>query len=125
MAPGETSRALEPDTAADGLGLSPSLVLRLLLLLHVGGGLVAPVLVVDLDDLFAGRLIAALRLRRWLRFRPSALATGHSQTLHPTRSSDIQSAGQPAEQPQHRALVTSRCEEFSVGRLDYTYRLQG
>jgi hypothetical protein len=33
-------------------------VLRLLLLLHVGGGLAALVLVADLDRLFAGRLIA-------------------------------------------------------------------
>jgi len=49
-----------------GFGLPPGLVLRLFLLLHVGGGLAAPVLVVDLDHLFAGRLIAALRLRRRL-----------------------------------------------------------
>jgi hypothetical protein len=65
-----------------GFGLPPGLVLRLLLLLHVGGGLAAPVLVVDLDHLFAGRLIAALRLRRWLRSRSFAFAAGHSQTVH-------------------------------------------
>ncbi|SRR6266567_1381021 len=47
-----------------------------------GGGLAAPVLVVDLDHLFAGRLIAALRLRRRLRSRTLAFAAGHSQTVH-------------------------------------------
>lgn len=65
-----------------GFGLPPGLVLRLFLLLHVGGGLAAPVLVVDLDHLFAGRLIAALRLRRRLRSRTLAFAAGHSQTVH-------------------------------------------
>lgn len=78
---------LEPDMArmfghVAGFGLPPGLVLRLFLLLHVGGGLAAPVLVVDLDHLFAGRLIAALRLRRRLRSRTFAFAAGHSQTVH-------------------------------------------
>jgi hypothetical protein len=63
-------------------GLPPGLVLRLLLLLHVGRGLAAPVPVVDLDHLFAGRLIAALRLCRWSRSSTFAFATGHSQTVH-------------------------------------------
>src|ERR1700674_1417620 len=65
-----------------GFGLPAGLVLRLLLLLHVGGGLAAPVLVVDLDHLFPWRLIAPLRLCRWLRSRTLAFATGHSPTVH-------------------------------------------
>ena len=70
-----------------GFALPPGLVLRLLLLLHVGGGLAALVLVVDLDHLFSGRLIAALRLRRWLRSGSFAFAAGHSQTVHPPGAS--------------------------------------
>jgi hypothetical protein len=80
-----------------GFGLPPGLVLRLFLLLHVGGGLAAPVVVVDLDHLFAGRLIAALRLRRRLRSRTLAFAAGHSQTVH--EPSGIDSEGYPPELP--------------------------
>jgi hypothetical protein len=82
-------------------GLPPGLVLRLLLLLHVGGGLAAPVLVVDLDHLFAGRLIAALRLRRWLRSRSFAFAAGHSQTVH-----------RPAASTRKRAQLNCRRDQL-------------
>jgi hypothetical protein len=78
----ETGCKTAPIGHVAGFGLPPGLVLRLLLLLQVGGGLAAPVLVVDLDHLFAGRLIAALRLRCWLRSRTFAFAAGHSQTVH-------------------------------------------
>ena len=70
------------------LELPAGLVLRLLLLLHVGGWLAAPVLVVDLDHLFPGRLIAPLSLCRWLRSLTLAFATGHCPTVHRPRGID-------------------------------------
>src|ERR1700694_2952946 len=107
-----------------GFGLPAGLVLRLLLLLHVGGGLAAPVLVVDLDHLFPWRLIAPLRLCRWLRSRTLAFATGHSPTVHrPTASTRERALEMRYGRRRHGDAITTDARDYRQEPISYSDRM--